>query len=208
MSLKKSSVSQSLSGLIGIVLTIFSIVITPVFGMGGESIEIGQTIHSMPLKKQAPSESDKQDTSAYNKCYGRDMIFRVLSPSAQSSWRDVALKSMANLSDKLEDASIGQNPIVTSIHFKWFPNEDFNLRYTLPYLFFSGEKEKVSSRIYLTKQEAAVDGIPGYVKKRMDESNEEYALDAFVASCFPPNFFVCPYRKPIFVFPIIMISLN
>lgn len=167
-------------------------------GMAYESIEI-LPVHSPSLKKQVPEESDHQDTSSYNKCYGRGMVFKVLPPFDLDSWQRKASGYMRKFFEVFEGVSKSPNCVIASFCFRWFKDEEHNIRYTLPYLFFSGEREKVSSRIFFTQQEVFEAKIPAYVKGEVEKYLLKFTLEGIVRDCFPKEFFACPYQGPLFV---------
>lgn len=101
------------------------------------------------IHKQTSQECDKNDQSSYNLCYGRGMIFDVCTPPDVENWRQVTSSQIQAFQNKMNEAKIGSNFLLASLNFKF---SGVQVRLTLPYLFFSGDKSKVASRIYLTQR--------------------------------------------------------
>lgn len=195
---KRSSILQLLLGYICFFLIFFIGVIRPLLGMEVESIEILSS-QSAQLKKQTSTDCDHKDGSAYNKCYGRGMVFRVLPSPAENSWRFGACEDMRKFSKRLQAASIGANPVVTSFYFRCFSNEEDNIRFTLPYLYLSGGREHVSSRIYFMEDDATRAELPSFVKSEVSQALRGSSLEHFFDNCFPKDFFPCHFKGPVFV---------
>lgn len=156
---------------------------------------------STELRKQTAQECDQKDRSAYNLCYGRGIIFDVCPSPEPEPWRKNTSIQMKNFYDKMQDAGIGSNPLLASLSFRW-SKIDESVRFTLPYIFFSGDKAKITSRIYLTEAEAtnATAFLPAHVRNQVEKVMNDNSIDVLVKNCFPGVFTQPRFRELFFIF--------
>jgi hypothetical protein len=180
--------------------------------IASSSEEKEETIRILPyipafLKLQEYKDCNKDNSSsAYNSCYGRDMIFEVVSEShpkseeeaLEKNIRHTHLTEMKKFAAEISKVGIEINPILVSLKFKFLPSRN-KANFILPHIFFSGNENAVKSRTFITLKEAREAGkhLPGYLKSQI-ESNALYNIvERNFKSYFKEK---SDYQGPVFIF--------